>query len=62
MAKLSLAHLLAVLASSASASAASAASMTTSSGILQGPIASNTDGVSEYLGIPYAQPPVGSLR
>jgi cholinesterase len=34
----------------------------TSSGSVQGHAASNATGVSEYLGIPYAQPPVGELR
>ncbi|CAK7219176.1 hypothetical protein SBRCBS47491_003757 [Sporothrix bragantina] len=61
MARLTLIQLLA-LAGYATTASADAARVTTSSGILQGQIASNTDGVSEYLGIPYAQPPVGSLR
>jgi hypothetical protein len=34
----------------------------TSSGLVQGHAASNLPDVSEYLGIPYAQPPVGRLR
>lgn len=34
----------------------------TSSGPVQGHSASNGTGVSEYLGIPYAQPPVNELR
>jgi hypothetical protein len=34
----------------------------TSSGPVEGHAASVASGVSEYLGIPYAQPPVGSLR
>ncbi|KAI1768747.1 putative carboxylesterase [Hypoxylon sp. FL1150] len=44
------------------ASGATAASVNTFSGLVNGQIASGTDGVSEYLGIPYAQPPVGNLR
>lgn len=43
-------------------SAATVARVTTASGIVEGQIASDTDGVSEYLGIPYARPPVGRLR
>ena len=34
----------------------------TDSGPVIGHAASNASGVSEYLGIPYAQPPVGNLR
>lgn len=34
----------------------------TSSGAVEGHAASTATEVSEYLGIPYAQPPVGSLR
>lgn len=34
----------------------------TTSGPVQGHAASNQTDVSEYLGIPYAQPPVGNLR
>ena len=34
----------------------------TTSGIIKGQFASGTQGVSEYLGIPYAQPPVGERR
>lgn len=34
----------------------------TSSGPVQGHASTNFTGVSEYLGIPYAQPPVGKLR
>lgn len=34
----------------------------TSSGLIQGHPAVGADEVSEYLGIPFAQPPVGSLR
>jgi hypothetical protein len=34
----------------------------TTSGPVEGHAASVASGVSEYLGIPYAQPPVGSLR
>lgn len=34
----------------------------TSSGPVQGHVAANATEVSEYLGIPYAQPPVGDLR
>jgi hypothetical protein len=38
------------------------AQVQTSSGVISGHAASNATGVSEYLGIPYAQPPVGNLR
>jgi cholinesterase len=34
----------------------------TSSGPVKGHAASNATGVSEYLGIPFAQPPIGDLR
>ena len=34
----------------------------TSSGPVVGHAAQNASGVSEYLGIPYAQPPLGNLR
>ena len=34
----------------------------TSSGPVQGHAASNAGEVSEYLGIPYAKPPIGELR
>ena len=34
----------------------------TSSGAVEGHAASTASEVSEYLGIPYAQPPVGNLR
>lgn len=34
----------------------------TTSGPVAGHAASNYTGVSEYLGIPYAQPPIGDLR
>ena len=34
----------------------------TSSGPVEGHIATNAENVYEYLGIPYAQPPVGELR
>jgi len=34
----------------------------TTSGPVQGHAAANASDVSEYLGIPYAQPPVGNLR
>jgi carboxylesterase type B len=34
----------------------------TTSGPVDGHAASVASGVSEYLGVPYAQPPVGSLR
>ncbi|KAF9877562.1 carboxylesterase [Colletotrichum karsti] len=37
-------------------------SVETSSGRVEGHSAADADQVSEYLGIPYAQPPVGSLR
>lgn len=37
-------------------------SVRTSSGVVQGHPASTNTEVSEYLGIPYAIPPVGSLR
>ena len=36
--------------------------VSTSSGPVQGRASRNLSDVSEYLGIPYAQPPVGSLR
>ncbi|KAI0170573.1 carboxylesterase [Pestalotiopsis sp. NC0098] len=36
--------------------------VTTSSGPVEGHAGGNGTGVSEYLGIPYAQPPVGELR
>ncbi|EFQ35165.1 carboxylesterase [Colletotrichum graminicola M1.001] len=36
--------------------------VTTTSGRVDGHVASGADQVSEYLGIPYAQPPVGALR
>lgn len=42
--------------------AASTAQIKTSSGIVSGHPASNATGVSEYLGIPFAQPPLGKLR
>ncbi|KAE9364161.1 alpha/beta-hydrolase, partial [Stipitochalara longipes BDJ] len=38
------------------------AQVKTSSGIVSGHAASNATGVSEYLGIPFAQPPIGNLR
>jgi len=38
------------------------AQIQTSSGVVSGHPASNASGVSEYLGIPFAQPPVGKLR
>ncbi|KAJ5091789.1 Carboxylesterase type B [Penicillium alfredii] len=38
------------------------ASVHTSSGLVQGHIAARRSGVSEYLGIPYAAPPIGHLR
>jgi len=34
----------------------------TSSGLVQGHASRNFSHVSEYLGVPYAQPPVGNLR
>lgn len=34
----------------------------TTGGLVEGHAASVASGVSEYLGIPYAQPPVGRLR
>lgn len=34
----------------------------TTSGFITGHVASNSDCVVEFLGIPYAQPPVGQLR
>lgn len=37
-------------------------SINTSSGAVNGHAASNATSVSEYLGIPYAQPPIGELR
>ncbi|WYZ36719.1 hypothetical protein EsH8_II_000225 [Colletotrichum jinshuiense] len=37
-------------------------SVETTSGVVEGHAASSVDQVSEYLGIPYAQPPVESLR
>lgn len=36
--------------------------VTTTGGILAGRTAPDTDGVSEYLGIPYALPPTGERR
>lgn len=36
--------------------------VSTTSGPVNGHPASNAKGVSEYLGIPYAKPPVGELR
>ncbi|KAH8703544.1 putative carboxylesterase [Talaromyces proteolyticus] len=45
-----------------SGSAAALQTVKTTSGQLQGRLASGTTGVVEYLGIPYAQPPVGRLR
>ncbi|KAK9779700.1 putative Carboxylesterase [Seiridium cardinale] len=36
--------------------------VTTSSGPVEGHVADNSTNVSEYLGIPFAQPPVGELR
>ena len=38
------------------------AQVKTSSGIVSGHPASNATDVSEYLGIPFAQPPLGKLR
>ncbi len=38
------------------------ATIQTSSGPVSGHPAANRTGVSEYLGIPYAQPPLGDLR
>lgn len=38
------------------------ATIDTSSGAVTGHAARNRTQVSEYLGIPYAQPPLGSLR
>ena len=37
-------------------------SVNTSSGVITGHAAANKTDVLEYLGIPYAQPPVGQLR
>jgi len=34
----------------------------TTSGLVSGHGATNQSGVSEYLGIPFAQPPIGDLR
>ncbi|KAI1774826.1 putative carboxylesterase [Hypoxylon cercidicola] len=64
MAKCTLVGLLPILAAFGYAAVGSAAAVpvTTTSGIIEGQIASDTDGVSEYLGIPYARPPVGKLR
>ena len=36
--------------------------VSTTSGPVDGQIATNAEQVSEYLGIPYAQPPIGELR
>ena len=38
------------------------ATVTTTSGKVTGHAARNRTAVSEYLGIPYAQPPIGDLR
>lgn len=45
-----------------SADDSSAATVQTSQGSIIGHSASNRTEVNEFLGIPYAQPPVGSLR
>ena len=37
-------------------------SVVTTSGTVLGHAATNQTGVSEYLGIPFAQPPIGDLR
>lgn len=44
------------------AAAVSALTVHTSNGLITGHRASNISSVSEFLGIPYAQPPIGSLR
>ncbi|KAI1373874.1 putative carboxylesterase [Hypoxylon crocopeplum] len=65
MARTSLVGLLPILVAlgyTATVSAATVASVKTTSGTVEGQVASGTTGVSEYLGIPYAQPPVGKLR
>jgi hypothetical protein len=61
-----LSHSLLLAVGAAAASAASTftvgQAVDTSSGTIIGQAASRRSDVSEYLGIPYAQPPIGSLR
>ena len=57
-----IAGFVALFTSSAVAQNAVGATVQTSSGIVTGHAARNRTQVSEYLGIPYAQPPIGNLR
>jgi carboxylesterase type B len=51
-----------VCALSATSGRGAGAQVQTSSGLVSGHAASNATTVSEYLGIPYAEPPVDELR